>query len=136
MAEAVRGHESRLLLWDAIQHMRRVVTSYDAAIGAPRRHAVFLRLLAPAEAMEADAETPPKDERTDADKMRGATSALMAMEGWLGWTDKDGASQCRRSVIDDEPVRDIDGMLSALWCVSDGLRGKKMQYRGRVRQSA
>src|ERR1051325_1018076 len=104
MARAVQGEHERLELWGAITHMRTVQASYDAAIGAPHRHAVCLRLLLPLEALEADATTPPKDERSDDERQRDAVNALMKMEGWLGYTDSAAASQAKRSVIDDEPV--------------------------------
>lgn len=41
MAAAVSAAD-RADLWDAICHMRETVARYDAAIGAPRRHAVCL----------------------------------------------------------------------------------------------
>ncbi|SEN51021.1 hypothetical protein SAMN04489859_1008111 [Paracoccus alcaliphilus] len=128
----IMDETTRKDLWSAIVHMRRVVTSHDAAIGAPRRHAVCLRLLAPMDAMEADAETPPADTRSDADKQRQATSALMRIEGWLGYTDKTAASEAKRVVLDDAICVDTAGLISALRCVSDGIKGKRMQYRGRL----
>ena len=118
-------------MWDAIQHMRRVVTAYDASLGAPRRHAVCLRLLVPSEPLEADAATPPLDDRSDADKQRQAVSAWMMMFGWLNWTDKAAAREALRVVVDDERCRDADGLVTALRCVSDGIKGNRMIYRGR-----
>ncbi|MDK3016533.1 hypothetical protein [Pseudodonghicola flavimaris] len=131
MAGAVEGHAERLELWDAIQHMRRVVTAYDAAIGAPRRHAVCLRLLVPIERMEATAETPPVDDRTPEDRARQAVSAYMQLEGWLGWTDKAAMGEAKRVVWDDAEARDVPGLLAALRCVSDGVKGRRMVWRGR-----
>lgn len=126
---AVHDPDERTQLFAAVQHMRRVIAMHDASIGAPRRHAVCLRLLAPLDAMETSADAPAYDDRSEADRARAATSALMAMEGWLGWTDSGSASEARRVVIDDHEVRDTIGMLSALRCVSDGLRGNRMTYR-------
>lgn len=131
MAGAVESHAERLELWDAIQHMRRVVTAYDAAIGAPRRHAVCLRLLVPIERMEATAETPPVDDRTPEDRDRQAVSALMQLEGWLGWTDNAAMGEAKRVVWDDVEARDVTGLLVALRCVSDGMQGRRMVWRGR-----
>lgn len=131
MAAAVEGHTERLALWDAIQHMRRVVTSYDRALGAPNRHAACMRLLVPTDPLTATAETPPLDERTDEEKQRQATSALMALEGALGWTDKAAASEAKRVVLDDWTARDVEGLLSALRCVSDLVKGTAQRYRGR-----
>jgi len=111
--------------------MRRVVTAYDAAIGAPRRHAVCLRLLVPIARMEATAETPPVDDRTPEDRDRQAVSALMQLEGWLGWTDNAAMGEAKRVVWDDVEVRDVTGLLVALRCVSDGMQGRRMVWRGR-----
>lgn len=131
MAAAVRDHDERSRLWDAIQHMRRVQVAMDRAIGAPSRHARCLRLLVPVEAMSADAETPPVDERSDEERLRDATRASMRVEGWLGYTDKPARSEALRVVVDDGEVRDVAGLLSALLCVSDGLRAREMVWRGR-----
>lgn len=130
MAGVVSDHSERAGLWDAICHMRRVQVAFDAAIGAPRRHAQCLRLLLPVERMEATAETPALDDRTPEDRQRHATAALMQVDGWLGWTDSAAASQCRRVVLDDARVTDAEGLVSALRCVSDGLSGRQMVYRG------
>lgn len=131
MAGAAEDHAQRLKLWDAIQHMRRVIAAYDAAIGAPKRHATCLRLLVPLEALEATAETPPLDERTPEERSRDAVSALMSLEGWLGWTDKRAAAEAKRAVWDDGEVKDVPGLLSALHCVCDGIQGRQLRYRGR-----
>lgn len=132
MAGAVGSHAERLELWDAIQHMRRVVTAHDAAIGAPRRHAVCLRLLVPVEEMSADASTPPIDERTPEERQRQADADLMRLEGWLGWTDKAAMGEAKRVVWDDSEARDVAGLLSALRCVSDGMNARRMVFRGRA----
>lgn len=131
MATAVQDDAGRAELWDAICHMRRVQVAFDRAIGAPSRHATCLRLLLPVERMEADADAPPADDRPEADRYRAAVSALMAVEGWLGWTDGASAGQAKRAVLDDDAVTDCAGMLSALRCVADGLNGRAMVYRGR-----
>lgn len=122
--------DERAHLWDAICHMRRVITAYDRAIGAPSRHAVCMRLLAPVDALEADASSPPLDERTEAEKQRQAVSALMALEGWLGYADKQAASEAKRVVWDDGAVADRNRLLNALRCASDGMRGQPLVYRG------
>ena len=130
MAAQVSGEIERAELWDAIQHMRKVQAAFDRAIGAPNRHAQCLRLLLPNEAMEADAATPPKDDRTDGEKYTQAVSALMSLEGWLGYVESDASSVCKRCVIDDATCMDAEAMVRALRCVSDGIKGRKMAYRG------
>ncbi len=126
------GKDERDYLWTAICHMRRVIVAFDNAIGAPSRHAKCANIIAPVDAMEADASSPPLDERTEAERQRHATSALMALEGWLGWCDKADAWQAKRVVWDDMRVTDKPGLLSALRSVSDGLRGQRMVYRAKA----
>ncbi|SIT74718.1 hypothetical protein [Pontibaca methylaminivorans] len=130
MSRVVTDEAERADLWDAIQHMRRTQMAHDVAIGAPRRHAQCLRLLVPLEALEADAETPPLDLRTDEEKQRQATSALMAIEGWLAYASPHAASICKRTVIDDERCPDAHVLVEALRCVVDGIKGRKIVYRG------
>lgn len=132
MARAIGDHQERLDLWDAIQHMRRVQMAYDRAMGSPSRHAQVLRMLTPPDTMEADASSPALDDRTDEERQRHAVSALMALEGWLGYTDKAARSECLRVVLDDALCVDPVGLLSALRCVSDGVKGVRMVWRGRA----
>ncbi|MGR3480867.1 hypothetical protein [Salipiger marinus] len=131
MAAIVTDHEERAELWDAIQHMRGVQGFYDAVIGAPSRHARGMRLLLAPEALETDADTPPVDDRTDEEKLRDATAARMRLEGWLGYTDKAARSAAMSAVLDDCAPGDAEGMVTALRCVSDGLYGRQMVWRGR-----
>lgn len=123
MAGAVEAHGERVRLWDAIQHMRRVIVAYDAAIGAPSRHAKCLRLLVPLDALEATADTPPLDDRSPEDRHRQAVAAYMRLEGLLARADKIAAGQTKRSVWDDATVRDVPGFVSVISCVADGMAG-------------
>jgi len=132
IAALADDEDDRRNLWDAICHMRRAWVAYDRAIGAPGRHAKCLALLVPLSGMEADASTPPKDERSDEDRQRQAVSAMMQIEGWLGWTDKGAAGECKRVVLDDATVTDATGLVLALRCISDGIRGERVAYRGRA----
>lgn len=131
MADAVQNEAERAELWGAICHMRRAVTAYDAAIGAPSRHAECLRLLIPVDAMDADATTPPLDERTLLEKQDDAYAGIMRLEGWLGMADRPAASEAKRVVWDDATVSDPAGMIAALRCVADGILGRQVVYRGR-----
>lgn len=130
MACQVVDHSERLELWDSIQHIRRTWAQFDAAIGAPQRHARCLRLLLPTEAIETDADASPPDNRTDDEKYRQAISAKMAIEGWLGYVESHAASICKRVVIDDAICRDRSTLVRALRCVADGIKGRKVVYRG------
>ena len=122
IGQAVMDDRERMDLWSAIVHMRRVITAHDAAIGVPRRHAVCLRLLAPVDEMRTDADAPPPDMRDPEAKRRQATAAMMRVEGWLEHTDKPAMGEAKRVVWDDAICVDPDGLLSALRCVSDGLK--------------
>lgn len=130
MSSVVTDDTDRSDLWTAIQHIRRARVALDAAIGAPKRHAQCLRLLAPLDALEADAASPALDDRSDEEKQRQAVSGMMAVEGWLGHTDTRSASICKRTVIDDERCSDADALVRALRCVVDGIKGHKIRYRG------
>ena len=132
MARAVTDDRERAELWDAITHMRKTVSAYDAACGAPSRHAKCLQILAPVDAVEASAESAPIDTRSDDERSRSAVSAWMQLHGWLGYTDKAAASEAWRVVIQDEPDRDVPGLLSALRCVADGVAGRKIVCRART----
>lgn len=129
MATAVADDAERAELWDAICYMRRAVTSYDAVIGAPHRHAVCLRLLVPVPALEADAQTPPLDERTPQERQVDAVATYMRVEGWLGWADRVASSEAKRAVWDDAPVGHAGHLVAALRCVADGMFGRAMVYR-------
>lgn len=131
IGQAVMADNERQDLWAAIVHMRRVITAHDAAYKKPRRHAVCLRLLAPVDEMSATAETPPADLRSDEDRQRQADAALMKIDTWLGYADKPAMGEAKRVVWNDAICVDPEGLIVALRCVSDGLKGKRMQYRGR-----
>jgi hypothetical protein len=57
----------------------------------------------------------------------------MRLEAWLGYTDKAARSAAIIHVIDevDQPIRDWDGVKSALMCIADGMSGRKEMWRGR-----
>lgn len=130
LASTVKDEGTRASLWNAIQHMRRTVLSYDRALGAPNRHATCLRIMLPTETMQADASTPPIDVRTEDEKYRQAISGWTAMHGWLGYVEGRAASIALRTVIEDQPCKDAGAMVRALHCVADGIAGRKVMYRG------
>ena len=125
MAGAVKGHEERAVMWNAIKHMRRVQASFDRAIGAPDRHPKCM-------SMAAQSGWGVPSDRTDEEIQRTATAELMTLETWLGYTDSAAASEAKRVVIDDVRVRDVVGLVSALRCVVDGIAGRAGVWRGRV----
>lgn len=123
MAGAVEPNE-RAELWDAIQHMRRVTLTYDRAIGAPHRHAVCMRLLAPSETFEADATTPPVDDRSDEERQEHAVAAYNTLMSWLCRVDRITSKRARDCVLDDAPAYDSTGLVATLRCVADGMKGR------------
>lgn len=125
MASATSDHSDRLRLWDAITHMRRTVAAYDAAIGAPRRHAVCMNILTPSEPMQADAASPAPDLRDDATKARQAVSAYMRLQGALN-VDKVSGSVAKAVVIDDAPCKSPALLIAALSRVSNLISGNQI----------
>lgn len=123
MAE-VAPEADRPDLWDAIQHMRRVVAAYDREIGAPGRHAKCLRLLAPTDAMEADASSPAQDDRSDEDRMRAAARAYNLLMGWVAPIDRITRRRALAVFLDDDLCFDAAGLVMVLQAVSDGIKGR------------
>lgn len=115
-------------LWNAVCHMRRVWASYGHAIGAPARHAKCLRILVPTEAMTTEGAV--FDSRTQDERIRAAVSAYMAVQGWLGYVSAADRSACIVAVVDDAGLPNWPGIVRALECVSDGIKGKRPARRG------
>ena len=118
-------------LWQAVTHMRRTFAAYDRACGAPSRHPKCLSILTPADHIEATAESPAWDDRSQDERDRSAVAAYMTLQGWLGHCDKSAASACKRAVVDEAGIADLPGIILALQCVADGKAGRKMIWRGR-----
>ena len=118
-------------LWNATQHARKTQAAYDRAIGAPSRHAQCLRILAPVDAMQADAASPAPDDRSVEERVRDATRAQMQVEGWISYADGRAVSAFKRHVIDDidGPIRDWEGVKNCLMCISEGLSGNKLTVK-------
>ncbi|MDO5644019.1 MAG: hypothetical protein Q4G26_16715, partial [Paracoccus sp. (in: a-proteobacteria)] len=125
MAAQVSADFERADLWSAICHIRATQIAYDRAIGAPNRHAQCLRLLAPVDALHADATSPPLDMRTDDERKRQAVTAWRIVERWM-MASGVAAGECRRVVIDDQRCRDPRKVVRALYCVVDGIKGRKI----------
>ena len=120
-------------LWQAVRHMRRVIVAYDRAIGAPSRHAQCLRIMLPTERMEASASSPAPDLRDPETRDRQAVAAWTALKGWLSHADYAARVACTRAVVDepDEPISDWTGVVLALRCVVEGIKGQRVKVRAR-----
>ena len=121
-------------LFGAVLHIRKTCVEFDRAIGAPNRHAKVAAILAPPDRNEADAASPPRDERSDEERQRQATSAMMAVEGWLGHADNASMHAVKLHCLDepDLDVRDVEGLLLGLHCILDGIAGRKIAVRSRA----
>lgn len=127
LASSDMAPETRADLWQAVQHIRRTWAAYNRAIGAPPRHAQCLRILAPVDNQTSeDART---DTRTEAERDRQAVSAYMTLQGWLDYVDRPARSATIASVVDDIRVTNWPGILRALECVSEGIKGKRITVR-------
>lgn len=122
--ENASGEEARQRLWSASQHILKTWLAYYRAHGMPSPYAKCMSILAPTDAMEADASTPPRDDRTDEEKQRASVSAKMQIEGWLGRISAFAAGECKQVVLGGRDVKDEAGLLAALRVVADGLDGK------------
>ena len=120
-------------LWEAVKHMRRVIVAYDRSIGAPSRHAQCLRIMLPTDKLEASASSPAPDLRDPETRDRQAQAAWMALKGWLSHADYAAREACTRAVVDepDEPISDWTGVVLALRCVSEGIKGQRVRLRAR-----
>ena len=132
MARAVDASE-RADLFDAIQHIRRTYAAYGASIGAPSRYAKCLALLLPVDEMTADAASPAPDLRTEEERARAAQRAWMELQGWLGHVDAAARSATITAAVNDEACPDAAGMVLALRCVLEGMRGHVVACRDRNR---
>jgi hypothetical protein len=60
-----------------------VQAAYDAALGAPRRHAACLSILTPSAPLSADASSPERDMRSEEERCADAERAWEQMQVWL-----------------------------------------------------
>lgn len=129
IAATIKAPDRRADLWRAVMHIRRVWVAYDRAIGAPNRHAQCLRILAPTEALTT--EDAPVDDRPQEARDRSAVSAWMALQGWLDHVDRPARSATIIAVVDDAGLTNWPGILAALECVDDGIKGQPIKWRGK-----
>lgn len=109
-----------LALWGAICHMRAVYAAYWRHNGIPSPYATCLRILAPADHMEATADSPAPDTRDDATKARQAVTSMMRIEGALQSV---GATSAKRIVLGDQEASAKDALLlvAGLRAIMEGL---------------
>ena len=120
MAQATPDHRERERLWQAICTIRRVIATFDSAIGAPNRHAQSLRILLPSEEFSLDGSAP-KDTRTDQEREDAAVKAYQWLGEILGRSGME--AETLRVVVDDQAPRDIPALLRGLEFVAEGNSG-------------
>lgn len=125
MALAVANLAERKLLWDAINWTRSTMTAFDAAMGAPRRHAQCLKLLLPVEEMSADSTTPQPDDRTDEERQDDAVARYQLLGELSGRAGPAAQDEALRVIVDDAKPRDVAAMVVVLSHISVWLQGKR-----------
>lgn len=118
-------HADKAKLWDAVQHIRAAYAAYCRAEGIPQPHATCLRILLPVDEMHADAASPPRDLRTEAERLEAARKSWAQVEAWIGRYGRHTAGITRRCVIEDQPCEHATSMALALDVVAKGLAGRK-----------
>lgn len=114
---AIDGHKDRPRLWEAVKRIRAVYAAYWRAIGAPPPYARGMNMgVLPDPWGSEGVEVVRLDTRSEEERIKAATSAMMHMEGVLGAT---GAiAEVKRVVLStEEPVRDMGRFLAGLQAV-------------------
>ena len=113
--------EDHITLWGAIHLIRATYAAYWRHNGIPSPYATCLRILAPADHMEATADSPAPDMRDDATKSRQSTAAMMRIEGALQSV---GATSAKRIILGDQEASPKDALLmvAGLRAIIEGQR--------------
>lgn len=111
MCQAVKAHDERSRLWDAMQRIRRVYAAYDRAMGAPLRHAQSLRVMLPVDEMQTDASAPAPDLRDDQQHHDDAMRAWARLQQEMGRYGRYAALVTERCVVDNQPCNQPEAMM-------------------------
>lgn len=119
---AIDGHKDRPRLWEAIKRVRAVYAAWWRAIGAPPPYPKGMNMAVLPDDWGSDGvEVHRHDTRTEEERVRGATNAMMHLEGVLGCAGEGVASEVKRVVLaTDEPVRSPERLIKGLAAVVDG----------------
>lgn len=123
MSRQVTDDETRAVLWEAIKHMRGVFRAYDAAMGAPSRHAQCLRIMTPPDAMQTDASAPAPDTRDEVTRYQDAIRGLMTLDAWLQACPH--GHEAKRVVVDNARCRNPAGLVETLHQVAKRMIGAR-----------
>lgn len=123
MARQAADDETRAVLWEAIKHMRAAFSAYDAAMGAPSRHAQCLRIMVPPAAMQTDASAPAPDPRDEATRHQDAIKGMITLEAWLKACPH--GHEAKLVVIDNQRCRNPAGLVETLHAVAKRMIGAR-----------
>lgn len=128
--------EDKADLWQAVKHVRQVWQNYGRALDAPSRFPKCMSILAPSEAMTADASSPHRDTRTEEERCDQAKAAYRSVNSWLSPCGPAAQSTAIRFIVEepDVPLNDWPTVKRALLCVVDGLKGKLMSKSLRCKE--
>jgi hypothetical protein len=114
---AIDGHPDRADLWAAIKLVAATYARYWRAIGAPPPYAKAARLTYLPDILGSDGvEASRWDDRSEEERVRAATAAMMRVEQALGMVG--AAAEVKGVVLADEPVRDFARFVAGLRRVS------------------
>ena len=107
-------------LWESVMRVRSVYARYWSAIGAPPPQAATLNLMVPHEPFGSDGVEVDTayDCRTDEERVKDATTAMMHMEWILGCAGEGVAGEVKHVVLHDEPVRHLVRLIVGLVAVA------------------
>lgn len=107
-------------LWEAICRVRATYERYRSAIDAPSLHARGMNLeLLPEEFGSDGVEVSGEwDGRTEEERVKAATAAMMHLEAVLGMAGYGVAVEVKRVVLRDEPVKYLDRLILGLAAVA------------------
>ena len=116
---AIDADPERDKLWQAIKTVLAVYTRYWTAIGAPPPYAKAAMLEHLPEALGTDGvEASTWDDRSEEERAKAATSAMMRIEGLLGMAGQGVSAEVKHVLLKDEAVRDYARLRAGLLAVS------------------
>jgi hypothetical protein len=120
LRRALAGDADVPTLWDAIQRIRGIYQRYLNAIGAPSPYASGMNLELLPEDFGTDGvevDVGEWDGRTEEERVKAATAAMMHVEGVLGRAGEGVLVEVKAVVLRDERVRHMDRLIVGLAAV-------------------
>lgn len=117
--------QRRASLYAAAQHIRRCYAAYAAANGLPKRSAQVVRILTPVDAMQASADDPAPDLRTEGERAASADAAWWNICCQMDALTKAVRSDLKAMVLDDLAISNERPVIAALEGIAAWLEGRK-----------